>query len=247
MIAEQEQSLADLQSRAIASRWDLLDQKQRLIESRQNLRVQKHRLKESEASISAIEKEKVQKESDFRRQLLADLVEARKRYDDAKIALRKAARREERQRLVAPVDGVVQHLTVHTLGGVVTPAEPLMIVVPDGVPLEVEAMVLNKDIGFVSAGQSAEVKVESFPFTKYGLIDGEVLQTSTDSKEDEVLGLVYPARVAMLEDEILVGERWVKLQPGMSVTAEIKTGERRLIEFFLSPFIEYQDEALRER
>ena len=127
------------------------------------------------------------------------------------------------------------------------PAERLMVVVPADVTLEVEAMVLNKDIGFVRAGQESEIKIESFPFTKYGLIDGAVKHISADAVEDEKQGLVYPMRATLKTNRILVGDRWVPLAPGMSVTAEVKTGKRRAIEFFLSPLMRYQDEALRER
>jgi hemolysin D len=97
------------------------------------------------------------------------------------------------------------------------------------------------------SGQAAAVKIESFPFTKYGLIQGEVLNVSADAIQDKEKGLVYAARVALKERRILVGERWIPLGPGMTVIAEIKTGERRVIEYFLSPFIRYTDEALRER
>ena len=145
------------------------------------------------------------------------------------------------------MSGTVQQLAVHTIGGVVAPAQPVLVVVPKGSPLEIEAFVLNKDVGFVEAGQPAEIKVESFPFTRYGLMHGEVVYVSADAVENEEQGLTYPARVAMHEDRILVQDRWVRLGPGMSVTVEIKTGQRRLIEFFLSPFLRYQDEAMKER
>ena len=113
--------------------------------------------------------------------------------------------------------------------------------------LEIEALVFNKDIGFVAKGQKAEIKVESFPFTRYGLIDGKVQQISADAVQHENMGAVYEVRVAMHQDHIRVGDRWVKLAPGMAVTVEVKTGQRRALEFFLSPFLRYQDEALTER
>ena len=128
-----------------------------------------------------------------------------------------------------------------------SPAEPLMVVVPEGVVLEVHANVLNRDIGFVEVGQPAEVKVEAFPFTRYGLIDGEVVSLSADALVDEQLGPVYPMKVRLEEESIQVGDRWVGLSPGMTVTAEIKTGKRRAIEFFLAPLLRYRSEALRER
>ena len=129
----------------------------------------------------------------------------------------------------------------------VYPAERLMVVVPADAALEIKAKVLNKNIGFVRSGQTSEIKVESFPFTKYDLIDGEVKSISADAVDDEQLGPVYPMRFAMKTNRILVGDKWEKLTPGMSVTAEVKTGKRRAIEFFLSPLMCYRDEALRER
>ena len=122
-----------------------------------------------------------------------------------------------------------------------------MVIVPESATLELEAMVLNKDIGFVHEGQPVEIKLEAFPFTKYGVIDGEVAHIARDAVNDEKLGLVYPTRVLMKENTIRVSGRDVLLGPGMAATAEIRTGKRRLIEFFLAPLLRYKDEALRER
>lgn len=150
-------------------------------------------------------------------------------------------------RLAAPVDGIVQQLAIHTIGGVVTPAQPLMVIVPESQKLEIEAMVLNKDIGFVSANQPAEIKLEAFPFTKYGIIDGTVSQVSSDAIQDEKQGLVYAARIAMTQSSINVDGKQVNLSPGMAVTTEIKTGKRRIIEYLLGPVLQYRQESLRER
>ncbi|WP_372880611.1 HlyD family type I secretion periplasmic adaptor subunit [Psychromonas sp.] len=159
----------------------------------------------------------------------------------------KSQERLRRQTLRSPVDGIVQQLSIHTLGGVVTPAQALMVVVPAQAYLEAEVRVLNKDIGFVLAGQGVEIKVDSFPFTKYGTINGEVLYISQDAVEDEQLGLVFPARVKLARSDILVDDALIALGAGMSVVAEIKTGNRRVIEYLLSPLQQYQSEALRER
>ena len=151
------------------------------------------------------------------------------------------------QQLKSPVDGKVQQLSIYTIGGVVTPAQSLMVVVPDNQELRAEVFLHNKDIGFVEEGQLAEVKIDTFQFTKYGLIDGEIINISSDAIEDERLGLVYAAQVSLTQSVMHVGERVVNLSPGMSITAEIKTGQRRLIEYFLSPLMEYQSESIRER
>lgn len=150
-------------------------------------------------------------------------------------------------RLRAPVDGVVQQLAVHTRGGVVQPAQQLMVIVPDNQALEAEVMVLNKDVGFVRQGQAAAVKVDAFPYTRYGTIGAEVVYVSRDSVQDDTLGLVFPARLKLAGNTIAVEENQVPLQAGMSITAEIRTGDRRVIDYLLSPLQQYQSEAMRER
>jgi hemolysin D len=150
-------------------------------------------------------------------------------------------------KIIAPVSGTVQQLAVNTVGGVLTPAQPVMVIVPEDVSLEAEVTFLNKDIGFIEVGQIAHVKIESFPYTKYGLIDGEVSVVSGDAVEDEKRGLVYKGRVKLRQSVMRVGKRDVHLVPGMRLTAEIKTDEKRLIDYFLSPLIKNTTQAFRER
>jgi len=150
-------------------------------------------------------------------------------------------------KLVAPVDGTVQQLQVHTVGGVVPVAQPLMLIVPKEDQIEVEAMVQNKDIGFIKEGQTAAVKIEAFQYTKYGLIPAHVTHISRDAVKDEKMGLVYSVIVALDKSSIMVDGRDVKLGPGMSVGVDIKTGERRVIEYILSPLLKLQRESLHER
>jgi hemolysin D len=159
----------------------------------------------------------------------------------------KAGQRAGFQRLTTPIDGVVQQVAVHTVGGVVTPAQQLLIVVPLEHPVEVEAQVENKDVGFVKEGQVVELKVETFPFTLYGTIPGRVVSVSDDAAPIEKVGLVYPTRVSMDRATMQVDGKPVHLSPGMAVTVEIKTGQRRVIEYLLSPLLKSVKESLRER
>lgn len=122
-----------------------------------------------------------------------------------------------------------------------------MIVVPKGGAIEVEAAVENKDIGFVNSGQTASVKMETFPFTKYGAIDANVVSVSNDAVNDEKRGLIFPARANLEKSTIQVNNKVVDLSPGMAVTVKIKTAQRRVIEYFLSPLLQYKEESLRER
>ena len=122
-----------------------------------------------------------------------------------------------------------------------------MVIVPENAEPEIEAILDNKDIGFVFAGQSATIKVETFPFTKYGTVDGVVKFVAQDAMVDEQRGLVFSAIVEMSRHRLEVGARTVSLSPGMTVTVEVKTGTRRVIDYWLSPILRTQHEALRER
>ena len=159
----------------------------------------------------------------------------------------KAKKMYELERLVSPVDGAVHGLAAYTVGGVVTPAQPVVTVVPEGTALIIEAMALNKDIGFLSPGQEAEIKLDTFPFQKYGTLKGRLVSISPDAFEDEKLGAVYRVRVEMQKTTFRVNGRDIEVTPGMSVFVEIKTGKRKIIEFFLSPIVKYAKESLTLR
>lgn len=147
----------------------------------------------------------------------------------------KATQMNRFQRLVSSVDGTVQSIEVHTVGGVVEAAKPLMTVVPARGGLEVEVRILNKDVGFVRVGQEAAVKLEAFPFTRYGTIPGRVRSISRDAVQDKELGLVYIATIALARSYIDTDGRRTGLAPGLAATVDVKTGTRRIISYLLSP------------
>ncbi len=247
LVEEREQALKKLLDKGVTPKPQWLEVRTLLIESQQDILIQKQRRREIDASIEAARKEMGKLRADTERDAYAQLLEAQKTFEQTDLALRKAEKRESQHRLIAPVDGTIQQLAVHTVGGVVTPAEPLAYLVPQDAPLEIRAQVLNKDKGWVQAGQPVEIKVDSFQFTKYGTIDGEVLHMSGDAIDDENLGPVYDTRVSLDKTFITVKGEDVTLTPGMSVSVEVKTGKRRIIEFLFSPLLRYRDEAGRER
>lgn len=114
---------------------------------------------------------------------------------------------------------------------------PMMVIVPQDHRLKIEAWIENKDIGFVHAGQPAEVKVAAFLFTRYSTLTAQILHVSHDAVPLEKVGLTYAARVGLEQSVIQVEGQPVPLSPGMAVTVEIKTGIRRLIEYVLSPLL----------
>lgn len=181
------------------------------------------------------------------REISEQIVEAAHRLRLAEEDLKKAKEKRRLTRIVSPIDGTVQQLEVHTTGGVVTPAQTLMQVVPDGGGLLFEVWAQNRDIGFVHKGQRAEIKVETFNFQRYGTLNAVVETVATEAVEDRQRGLIYRVLLSADRDGFIVEDRRTSLIPGMAVTAEIKTRRKRVIEYFLDPFRTYVSEALRER
>lgn len=212
-----------------------------------DLRTHKGRLEELDAAERALDARITQTRSEFHRQVLEHLDEVQRRRSAIRQERIKAETRVRAQTITAPVDGIVQQLAIHSVGAIVTPAQQLMVIVPAGETMEVEAVLENKDIGFVEVGQQAEIKIDTFPFTKYGTIAGEVVGLSSDAVADEKMGLVYKMRVAMSRSSVEVNGKHVDLHPGMAVAVEAKTGTRRIVEFFLSPLLRYAQESARER
>lgn len=159
----------------------------------------------------------------------------------------KTEQRARLAQLTAPVDGTVQQVAIHTEGGVVTPAQVLMVIVPKDAQVSAEVIVDNKDIGFVNAGQTAQIKLETFPFTRYGTVPATVKSVVADAVNDEKKGAIFPATLTLGRAAIDVDGKQISLSPGMNITAEIKTGKRRVIEYLLSPVQKSVGESLKER
>lgn len=247
IVREKAETYKELLAEQFASRHDYLTHEQARIEVERDLAAQQEKQAELRAALLEAQRQRESLIAETRRLQLDQLHEAERQVAALTQEYIKAEQRRRLMRLTAPVDGTVQQLAVHTIGGVVTPAQPLLIIVPRDNALEVEAFLANKDIGFVHPEQAAQVKIETFPFTKYGTIDGRVRQVSSDAIQDEQLGLVYASRVTLARSTMAVEDKLVNLTPGMAVTVEIKTGRRRLIEYFLSPLLKHVDESLGER
>lgn len=239
--------LEELNKQNLVRKPDLFATRQQKIDNAAEIAAAASGLKQAQARIDAQLNRMEEVKASFRADALQRRAESLRKMANLEQQVRKEERRQIDRQLRSPVAGTVVGLAVFTIGGVVGTKDVLMRIVPAGSDLELECVVLNQDIGFVSVGQPVEIKLETFPFTRYGLIDGEIKEVWHDAIADEKKGLVYKAVARLKQNRILVGEKWVPLTPGMSAQAEIKTGERRVIEFFLSPFLRYRSEALRER
>jgi hemolysin D len=249
--------------------WRTSKKLQQLVEQENELNVQKSRSHEIEAALAGIAETRNQTISEFRRTLFDELAKAEAKAAGLKHDVVKAEQKAKLQTLTAPVDGVVQQLAIHTVGGVVTPAQALLVLVPLGSHLEIEAMVNNRDIGFVRPGQDVEIKIDTFNFTRYGLLHGKVLsvsqdaitrdkgqdnkqndrqaQTADSSSEPKGQELSYAARISLDQTQMWIEDKMVNLSLGMAVTAEIKTGSRTVLSYLLSPVLKYKHDSLRER
>lgn len=223
------------------------DRTRERIEQERDLAAQRARLAEAQAALKETEQTRAAYLAETRRTLGEREAQANLKSQQFIQERSKAEQRARLTRLTAPVDGTVQQVAVHTEGGVVTPAQVLMVIVPTDAQVTAEVVIDNKDIGFVSAGHAAEVKLETFPFTRYGTVQATVRSVTADAVNDEKRGAIFPAVLTLDRDAIDVDGKRIRLGPGMNVTAEIKTGRRRVIDFLLGPVRQAVNESLGER
>lgn len=260
LVQKREADFEDLAKQGFVSQHAGQDRTRARIEMEQDLATLRARREETKAAIAQAE----QALSAWQADTLNTLNERHAKADLQARSLQaegaKASQRERLTTLTAPVDGTVQQLAVHTAGGVVTPAQVLLVVVPEQARVTADVTLENKDVGFVNLGQVAEIKLETFPYTRYGTVPAKVttitadavmkepsVQPDKDGKAVATGGAVFPATLTLAQNTIDVDGKPIRLMPGMNVTAEIKTGKRRVIDFLLSPVQSHATESLRER
>jgi hemolysin D len=262
MLSGKEQIYQRLHDKGFATTLAYLDSQQQLSAAQHELAVQDQRAAQTADARAALVSQRDSARSAYAADVLADLRKAQEEQTAASQQLIQAQNRASRTELHSPISGVVEQLAVHSLQGVVTPAEHLMIVVPDSPNLMVEARLADQDVGFVHPGQTVKVKVETYNFTRYGFVDGRVVSVSRDVVQGAAqpaagppAGQVadgsappsYIARIALAKTSMMIDGRTQSLQPGMAVTAEIKTGERTILDFLVSPLARRGEESLHER
>ena len=223
------------------------DRTRERIEQERDLATQKARLIEAQAALAEAAHSRSAYLAETQRLLGERQAQAASKREQLTQERSKAEQRSRLTQLTAPVDGTVQQVAVHTEGGVVTPAQVLMVIVPKDAQVSAEVVIDNKDIGFVNAGQAVAVKLETFPYTRYGTVEGKVKSVVADAVNDDKRGAIFPAVLTLSQATINVDGKRIKLSPGMNVTAEIKTGKRRVIEYLLSPIQRSVSESLGER
>ncbi|ESP92549.1 HlyD family type I secretion periplasmic adaptor subunit [Pseudoalteromonas luteoviolacea] len=247
LLNERVDSLESLQDQKLVARATYLELKQQAVQQQEQRLIELTNVSSINHAIKTNAQEQRTHSTELQKLLHSEISQINEEILTLQQELEKQQYLTEKNLLLAPVNGIVEALQLSTIGEVVTPAQQLLTVVPDDDELIVNAQLLNKDIGFTFVGQDVVVKVDSFPFTRYGAITGEVTEVSTDAVKDEQLGLYFPIKVRLHSQHINVENRSVPLSAGMSVNVEIKTGNRRIIEFLLSPIIQHLDEGARER
>jgi len=223
------------------------DRTRERIEQERDLATQKARLFEAQAAAKESENSRASYLAETQRLLSERQAQANLKQQQLTQERSKTEQRSRLTQLTAPVTGTVQQVAIHTEGGVVTPAQVLMVVVPKDAHVTAEVVVDNKDIGFVNAGQGVQIKLETFPYTRYGTIEAKVESVTADAVNDEKRGAIFPATLTLARRDIEVDGKRIRISPGMNVTAEIKTGSRRVIDYLLDPIERAGRESLAER
>ena len=244
---QREQDFQALTTQGFMSGHANQDRRRERIELERDLATQQARYQEAQAALREAQHARSAYLAETRRSLSERQAQADLKRHQTGQELAKATQREHLATLTAPVSGTVQQLALHTEGGVVTEAQALMVIVRDAASVSAEVQLENKDIGFVAPGQEVAIKLETFPFTRYGTVKASVDKVTQDAVNDEKRGAVFPATLKLQQTHIDVDGKPIKLAPGMNVTAEIKTGKRRVIEYLLSPIEKAGRESLRER
>jgi hemolysin D len=261
LIEEKHATAKGLYDKGIGARPPVLESQQQLVEKRAELKATQLAVHQIAAEIRSLQARAKEMRAAFTADASDRRIKALQKVAQLEQEITKVRQKERARRLVAPVDGTVQGIKIHTPGAVVTTADTLMTIVPDGTRIEVDALVQNKDVGFVQEGQEVEVKLDAFPFTRYGLVRGRLRKLARDAATAAAPGpagaagaqgaaageLAYPAKVSLAQDWIEVDGRREPIRPGMRVQAEIKTSDRRVIEYLLSPVVQAVKEAGRER
>ena len=246
-----EERLTELMEEAAISAFQLLEQQNQTIEYAQNAQSQLDEITSIQAEIAEAEQNLANVDAAYRKEIMTALVDAKKEYYTVTESIKKADEDSRMATIVAPTSGRVYNLAIHTVGGIVTDAQSLMQIVPEDASLEFEVYADNKDIGFIKDGQTAEVKVETFNFQKFGMVDAVVTEVSADAVNEPTDQERYKKFKLILvpsgKNTIDVFGEEVPLAVGMNVSAEIKIKEKRIVDFFLDPFRRYTSEALRER
>lgn len=244
---QREQDFQALTAQGFVSSHANQDRTRERIELERDLATQKARLREAQASLHEAQQARLAYVAEARRSLSERHAQAELKRHQHEQELAKVIQRENLSLLKSPVTGTVQQLALHTEGGVVTEAQQLMVIVPDGAEVSAEVMLENKDIGFVFPGQEVAIKLETFPFTRYGVVDAKVQKITQDAIFDEKNGAMFQALLSLQKDHIDIDGAEMKLIPGMNVTAEIKTGKRRIMDYLTDSLRKVGDESLKER
>jgi hemolysin D len=268
---EREEMRARLMAKDVMPRLTYLDDKEKLVTLEMDLAAQKSKLNEVQAALESLRQKRSNLILKFRSDRMTELVEAQRKALTVAENYAKAEESLRRHTIVAPISGTIQDSIIHTVGGVVTLTDNLMTIVPTDSKLIVEALIANKDIGFVQVGQAAELKITTFDYRLYGTVTGRVRMLSRDTINNEPSStknkLVKPTKTAELKKlvpaidegpifraEIVLDQTMMRvdgkdteLSSGMTVEVNILTSRRRIIDFFLAPFRSYQSDAFRER
>ncbi len=261
-----------LVAKSAATRASVIDAVQLVEQHAADLASDQGHLVEAQAAARSLGRKLDQLDQEMIAQQVQRLAEVSQKREALRQDVVKARLKLDRTKLTAPIDGTVQQLGITTVGQVIGTGQPVLVVVPSDGAIEIEALVQNKDGGFVTPGQEATIKIDAFPFTRYGTLEGRVVRVSRDAIDERDAGgstdtlslargggvspvsgtprtqnLVFPVTVELSRTTIMGDAGEVRLTPGMTAVVEVRTGSRRVIDYLLSPIRETVGQAGHER
>jgi HlyD family type I secretion membrane fusion protein len=246
-VSQRLEAIRELVRQQLAAEQDRLPLEKELIDHEQQAKIATRRIDEVRAGVNRIRQQLASETASFQARLLEEKINHEDAIRVLEASLQGIVSHGGQYILRSPVNGLVEHMQINTVGGVVSPADEILSVIPIDEGLEIEAWVMNHEVGFVEQGQVVTVKVDAFPFTRHGTLSGTIIKLGKDAQEIADKGWVFPVRIGLDQEFIEVNRRQIPLSPGMSVQAEILTGQRQIIDYFLSPIQVSVSESLHER
>lgn len=226
------QQMGEIQQTLADSKRSQIDLQQVLSES-QRLQAQLTQKQVEEDTIQIQTEQAIQKLELEKTQMRAKVTQAEKQIAEAKMRLQQLT-------LTAPVDGVVLALNVRNSGEVVQPGQAIAELAPQNAPLVLEANLPTKEAGFVKVGNTTQIKFDAYPYQDYGIVSGQVISISPNSKLNEQLGAVYRVEIALEHNYVKANRQTIKFQAGQTAKAEIIIRRRRIADILLDPIKQLQ-------
>ncbi|HIK14889.1 MAG TPA: HlyD family type I secretion periplasmic adaptor subunit [Leptolyngbyaceae cyanobacterium M33_DOE_097] len=244
---QKSQAMQALAVRGAVPRFDYIDTQNKVEGLQKEIAIQDQAIEQSRQAFQAAKTNARRLEAERQSEILTQIDKQQQELTDLEGKLSQASEQQKQSSIRAGVDGTVYNVKVAKTGATVHAGDELLSIVPAGEELLVEAKVSNQDVGFIKPGMRVKVKLASFPYQEYGMVEGTVSKISPNAVNEKDMGLVFPVQVQLKQHFVRVNGQEVSLTPGMVATAEIVTRQKTVLSFLLDPITGSWDRAFSVR